>query len=113
MNFWYSIHMPKSDLKTILAIETSCDETAASVLTVDDNKKWPKIETLSSVVKSQIKLHSKMGGVVPEAAARAHVKYIRPVVEQALQTTNYSLQTIDYIAVTQGPGLIPSLLVGV
>ncbi len=99
--------------KIILAIETSCDETAAAVLLMDDNKKWPQIKTLSSVVKSQIKLHSKMGGVVPEVAARAHVKNILPVVKQALQNTNYNLQTVDYIAVTQGPGLIPSLLVGV
>lgn len=93
----------------ILAIETSCDETAAAVLEVNGNE----IKTLSSVVKSQIKLHSKMGGVVPEAAARAHVKYIHPVVEQALKIANCSLNTIHYIAVTQGPGLLPSLMVGV
>lgn len=99
--------------KTILAIETSCDETAAAILSVTDNGKWPQIKTLSSIVKSQIKLHSKMGGVVPEAAARAHVKWIRPVVEKALQATPYSLQAIDYFAVTAGPGLIPSLIVGV
>jgi N6-L-threonylcarbamoyladenine synthase len=103
----------KQKTKIILAIETSCDETAASVIEVDFNRSEPKIETLSSVVKSQIKLHSKMGGVVPEAAARAHVKYIRPVVEQALQATRYKLPAFNYIAVTAGPGLIPSLLVGV
>lgn len=101
----------------ILAIETSCDETAAAVLRMDSPKSskhiLPKVKTLSSVIKSQIKLHSKMGGVVPEAAARAHIKNISPVVEKALQATPYSLQTIDYIAVTAGPGLIPSLIVGV
>jgi N6-L-threonylcarbamoyladenine synthase len=95
---------------------------------VNLHKTGPKIQTLSSVVKSQIALHSKMGGVVPEAAARAHVKYIRPVVEQALASAFPSiplrddrrkvvykdiLEKINYIAVTKGPGLIPSLLVGV
>ena len=116
--------MNKNNSKIILAIETSCDETAASVLSVQPSPQpsprgrgrkvgLPKIKTLSSIIKSQITLHSKMGGVVPEAAARAHVKYIRPVVEKALSTAHHSLSTIDYIAVTQGPGLIPSLLVGV
>ncbi len=99
--------------KTILAIETSCDETAAAVLRLEDNTQWPKITTLSSVVKSQIKLHSKFGGVVPEVAARAHVKNILPVTQKALSTAHHTLSTIDYIAVTQGPGLIPSLIVGV
>lgn len=99
--------------KVILAIETSCDETAAAVLEVRDNGQWPKIKTLSSVVKSQISLHVKMGGVVPETAARAHVKNIRPVVEKALHASSFTLHNIDYIAVTQGPGLIPSLIVGV
>ena len=99
--------------KLILAIETSCDETAAAVLEMRNDGKWPKIKILSSVVKSQIKLHSKMGGVVPEAAARAHVKYIRPVVEHALKAISYKLKAVDYIAVTVGPGLIPSLIVGV
>ncbi len=99
--------------RTILALETSCDETAAAVLSFSDGENFPGIKTLSSVVKSQIKLHSKMGGVVPEVAARAHVKNILPVVTQALSTAHCSLSTINYIAVTQGPGLIPSLIVGV
>ncbi|MFA5991173.1 MAG: tRNA (adenosine(37)-N6)-threonylcarbamoyltransferase complex transferase subunit TsaD [Candidatus Doudnabacteria bacterium] len=97
----------------ILAIETSCDETAAAVLEVTTGGKWPEITPLSSIVNSQIKLHSKMGGVVPEVAARAHVKNIRPVVTAALQATSYKLPAIDYIAITAGPGLIPSLIVGV
>ena len=108
----------------ILAIETSCDETAAAVLSFEPSPRpspkggggtagWPKIKTLSSVVKSQISIHKSFGGVVPEAAARAHVKNILPVVQKALSTKDLSLKTIDYIAVTQGPGLIPSLIVGV
>lgn len=113
--------MPSKKTLTILAIETSCDETAASVLRGNITAKKPTFTTLSSVVRSQIKLHSKMGGVVPEAAARAHVKAIRPVVERALSdafpspSTKYlALSTcIDLIAVTAGPGLPPALLVGV
>ena len=97
----------------ILSIETSCDETAAAVLSMESGKGFPKIKTLSSVVKSQLKLHSKMGGVVPEAAAREHLKNIRPVVEKALNDAKVNLDNIDYIAPTVGPGLIPSLLIGV
>jgi len=102
----------KPQKKIILAIETSCDETAASVLSLSHDKQWPNTTTLSSIVKSQIQLHSKFGGVVPEAAARAHVKNILPVTQKALSTAHCSLPTIDYIAVTVGPGLIPSLIVG-
>ncbi len=106
---------------TILAIESSCDETAASVLHGNIGAKNPTFTTLSSVVRSQIKLHSKMGGVVPEAAARAHTKAIRPVVERALSLAFPKLSSkplalspaIDLIAVTAGPGLPPALLVGV
>src|SRR3989344_7632090 len=92
----------------ILAIETSCDETAAAVMLLKGIGKnnWPRIKTLSSVIKSQIKLHSKMGGVVPEAAARAHVKYTRPVVEKTIHDSQLTINDIDYIAVTHGPGLI-------
>lgn len=105
----------------ILSIETSCDETAAAVLSISPpslqrrgrGTLLPKINTLSSIVKSQISIHKSFGGVVPEVAARAHVKYIRPVVEKALLTAHCPLSTIDYIAVTAGPGLLPSLLVGV
>jgi len=106
----------------ILALETSCDETAAAVLEMKATPPnppsarggmEPQIKTLSSVVKSQISIHKSFGGVVPEAAARAHVKNILPVVQKALLTAHYPLPTIDYIAVTVGPGLIPSLIVGV
>jgi N6-L-threonylcarbamoyladenine synthase len=111
--------------KIILAIETSCDETAAAVLEMRDDDISPKITTLSSVIKSQISIHKSFGGVVPEAAARAHVKNILPVVKKALADANVddllgransqqtSIHDIDYIAVTTGPGLIPSLIVGV
>lgn len=105
--------MLKTKKKLILAIESSCDETAAAVLEYTPNKVRPAIHTLSSVVKSQIAIHTKTGGVIPEAAAREHIKNIRPVVEAALKATPYPLNAIHYIAVTQGPGLIPSLMVGV
>ncbi|CAN5434252.1 tRNA (adenosine(37)-N6)-threonylcarbamoyltransferase complex transferase subunit TsaD [soil metagenome] len=90
----------------ILGIESSCDETAAAI--VEDGKK-----ILSSVIASQIELHRPFGGVFPELAAREHLEKIEPVVEESLEKANVSLKEIDAIAVTQGPGLIGSLLVGV
>lgn len=98
--------------RTILAIETSCDETAASVLRGDVKSKLPKFEFLSSVVKSQIDIHKKTGGVVPEVAARAHMQNILPVTEKALRDARMQLKNIDCIAVTSGPGLVVSLIVG-
>jgi len=92
----------------ILGIETSCDETAASLVEVKNGK----IKVLSNVVSSQVKLHAKYGGVVPSLAAREHVKNLRPVLELALETGNCKLETVDLISVTAGPGLISSLLVG-
>jgi len=89
----------------ILGIESSCDETAAAV--VRDGR-----EILSNVVASQVDLHRKYGGVVPELASRKHVEAILPVVDEALGRAGESLETIDAIAVTQGPGLVGSLLVG-
>ncbi|MCY7374369.1 MAG: tRNA (adenosine(37)-N6)-threonylcarbamoyltransferase complex transferase subunit TsaD [Pyrinomonadaceae bacterium] len=90
----------------VLGIESSCDETAAAVIE-DGNK------ILSSVISSQIELHKPFGGVVPELAAREHLEKIDPIVDEALQQAQVSLKDIDAIAVTQGPGLIGSLLVGV
>lgn len=90
----------------ILGLETSCDETAAAV--VKDG-----CLVLSNVVSSQTELHSPYGGVVPEVAARDHVKNIIPIVDQALKEAETDLNKIDAIAVTRGPGLITSLLVGV
>ena len=89
----------------ILAIETSCDETAAAV--VDDGE-----IVLSDPIASQIDVHRKYGGVVPELASRNHVVDIVPVVETALEQANSSWSDIDAIAVTQGPGLVGALLVG-
>lgn len=90
----------------ILGIESSCDETAAAV--VRDGR-----EILSSVISSQIELHKPFGGVVPELAAREHLEKIDPIVDEALKAANVSLREIDAVAVTQGPGLVASLLVGV
>ncbi|MCX7817566.1 MAG: tRNA (adenosine(37)-N6)-threonylcarbamoyltransferase complex transferase subunit TsaD [Syntrophales bacterium] len=89
----------------ILGIETSCDETAAAVV-LDGQK------LLSNVVASQIKDHSKYGGIVPEIASRKHVEAIAPVISEALETAGVTLRDIEGIAVTRGPGLIGSLLVG-
>ena len=90
----------------ILGIETSCDETAAAVL--ED-----RVHVRSSVIASQIDLHRSFGGVVPEIAARRHVETIDEVITQALTEASSSWEELDAIAVTQGPGLVGSLLVGV
>lgn len=90
----------------ILGIETSCDETAAAV--VENGYKL-----LSNVVASSIDLHIQYGGVVPEIAARSHIEFINPAVEKALEEANCVWSDIDSIAVTQGPGLGGSLLIGV
>ncbi len=90
----------------ILGIETSCDETAAAV--VEDGRR-----ILSSVVASQVSLHARYGGVFPELASRAHVEAIVPVVEEALRTAHVAWDDLDALAVTYGPGLPGSLLVGV
>ena len=89
----------------LLAIESSCDETAAAVL-------QDGINLLSSVVDSQIEVHSPYGGVVPELASRRHIETVYPVVDQALKQAAIRLDQLDAIAVTQGPGLIGSLLIG-
>jgi len=89
----------------ILGIESSCDETAAAVL--QDGH-----DLLSNVINSQIAVHSPYGGVVPELASRKHIENIGPVVQQALDTADLKLTAVDGIAVTRGPGLIGSLLVG-
>jgi N6-L-threonylcarbamoyladenine synthase len=90
----------------ILGIESSCDETAAAV--VRDGT-----EILSSVIFSQIELHKPFGGVFPELAAREHLAKIEPVVDDTLKEAGVSLSEIDAVAVTQGPGLVGSLLIGV
>ena len=92
--------------KLILAIESSCDETAASV--VKNGR-----DVLSNIISSQIDLHTLYGGVVPEIASRKHTEQINQVIEEALKCANVTLKDIDAIAVTYGPGLVGALLVGV
>lgn len=87
-----------------LAIESSCDETAAAVL--------QDCKVQSSIIASQIEIHRKTGGVVPEVASRNHLQQLRPVLEQALKQANITPQELDCIAATSGPGLASSLLVG-
>jgi tRNA N6-adenosine threonylcarbamoyltransferase len=98
--------------RPILAIETSCDETAAAVIarTADPARPWT---LLSSIVASQTEIHREWGGVVPELASRQHVRDICGVVEAALDKSGVAASGLSAIAVTQGPGLVGSLLVGV
>jgi len=91
---------------TILAIESSCDETAAAV--VRNGR-----EVLSNIISSQIELHTLYGGVVPEIASRKHIEKMNQVIEEALITANMTLDDIDAVGVTYGPGLVGALLVGV
>jgi len=90
----------------VLGIETSCDETAAAV--VRDGR-----EIVSSIIASQVKTHERWGGVVPEIASREHLNKIVPIVEQALSDAKIAAKDVDGLAVTNGPGLVGSLLVGV
>ncbi|HEX5215558.1 MAG TPA: tRNA (adenosine(37)-N6)-threonylcarbamoyltransferase complex transferase subunit TsaD [Vicinamibacterales bacterium] len=96
----------------VLGIETSCDETAAAIVetTGDARKPW---RARSNAIASQTAIHREWGGIVPEIASRQHVRDICGVVERALSDANASLADVDAIAVTQGPGLVGSLLVGV
>jgi N6-L-threonylcarbamoyladenine synthase len=89
----------------LLGLETSCDETAAAVITADG-------EIRSNVVSSQAELHARFGGVVPEVASRRHLELVLPVVRDALGRAETRLDDLDAVAVTQGPGLIGALLVG-
>lgn len=92
----------------ILGIETSCDETGAAIL----EKKGNSIQILSNIVASSAKLQEKFGGIIPEQAAREQIKSIIPVIQEALAQANCRTEDLDAIAVTYGPGLIGSLLVG-
>ena len=91
--------------KLILAIESSCDETSAAV--VENGR-----TVLSNVIASQIEVHTKYGGVVPEVASRMHIEVIDKVVKEALSEAKVTLDDIDAIGVTYGPGLVGALLVG-
>ena len=94
----------------ILGIETSCDETTAAIVRTDKNN---KVELLSNIIATSLSLHAKTGGIIPEVAAREQVKFIIPVIEEATKVLQNPKAEIDVIAVTVGPGLIGSLLVGV
>jgi N6-L-threonylcarbamoyladenine synthase len=91
--------------RLILGIETSCDETAAAVVTQDG-------QILSNVVSSQAELHARFGGVVPEVASRRHLELVVPVLREALAEADTRFEDFDAVAVTQGPGLVGALLVG-
>lgn len=89
----------------ILGLETSCDETAAALITSDG-------DILANIVSSQAELHARFGGVVPEVASRRHLELVMPVVQEALGEADASLGDVERVAVTQGPGLVGALLVG-
>ena len=90
----------------ILAIESSCDETSCAIVKNGE-------EDIATVIMSQIDIHTQYGGVVPEIASREHLKCITLVIEECLKKANMNMDNIDAIAVTYGPGLVGSLLVGV
>jgi N6-L-threonylcarbamoyladenine synthase len=92
-------------VSVILGVETSCDETAAAIVTGDGR-------VLANVVASQAELHARYGGVVPEVASRRHLELVRPVLEEAYRRAGVDLGDVDTVAVTQGPGLIGALLLG-
>lgn len=99
-------HGQTDDMDLILGIETSCDETAAAVL--EDGRR-----RRSTVVASQVDVHAAYGGIVPELASRRHIEVITPVIDRALADAGVTLADLDAVAVTAGPGLVGSLLVGV
>jgi N6-L-threonylcarbamoyladenine synthase len=90
----------------ILAVETSCDDTSSAVIN-------DRLEILSNIVSSQVDLHAKFGGIVPEIASRKHVELVNPVIREALDTAGLDFPDVDAIAVTNRPGLVGALLVGV
>ncbi len=99
----------------ILGIESTCDETAAAIVEYKGEitrGSSPRLDLLSSVIHSQIDIHAQFGGVIPEVAARSHIEYANPVVQQALGDANLTFSDIDGIAVSYAPGLVGSLLVG-
>ena len=110
-NFFEEMKQKVQELRTkksvkILAIESSCDETSVAIVENGRN-------VLSNVISSQIDIHTRFGGVVPEIASRNHILAINPILEQALKEAKLNLNDIDAIAVTQGAGLVGALLVGV
>jgi len=103
-------------MTTILALESSCDETSVAVLRLDDSLDgvgMAPAEVLANVVSSQVDIHARFGGVVPEVASRAHLEMLEAVIGEALETADIDPSGIDAVAATCGPGLIGALLVGV
>lgn len=102
-------------MTVLLAIETSCDETAAAVVAGEASADAPvaSLEVLANVVSSQVETHAPFGGVVPEVASRAHLDMLEPVIAEALATAGVRPTELDAVAATSGPGLIGALLVGV
>ncbi len=98
---------------TVLAIETSCDETSVAIVRRHMEPQGERLEVLSNVVSSQIDQHAVFGGVVPEVASRAHLDMLEPVLLQALSEAQMSGSELDAVAATHGPGLIGALLIGV
>ena len=113
--------MTTSLMTTLLAIETSCDETSVAIVRrtqlrssgSDTARAIGELEVMANVVSSQVATHARFGGVVPEVASRAHLEMLEPVVEEALTTAGVSGADIDAVAATCGPGLIGALLIGV
>lgn len=103
--------MNKNKQKYLIAIETSCDETAASVISFQEES--DSFSVLSNVISSQIEIHKKYGGVVPEVAAREHVLNILPVIDESLKSAGIKSSNLEAIAVTAGPGLVTSLVSGI
>jgi len=99
-------NLNRGDFMLTLAIETSCDETSVAVLR--DGR-----EVLSNIISSQIEIHRKFGGVVPEVASRKHIESINQIVQESLDAANVKFDDIDLIGVTQGPGLVGALLIGI
>jgi N6-L-threonylcarbamoyladenine synthase len=98
----------------ILAIETSCDETSAAVVKDGPSTSLgTSLKILSNVVASQVEFHQKYGGIVPEIASRKHIEVINPIIREALEKAGLGFQDLDAVAVTYGPGLVGSLLVGI
>ncbi|MDP2638611.1 MAG: tRNA (adenosine(37)-N6)-threonylcarbamoyltransferase complex transferase subunit TsaD [Candidatus Azambacteria bacterium] len=97
----------------ILGIETSCDDTAAAVIEAKGGFSKPSFSVLSNISYSQVAIHKKFGGIVPDLASRAHLEKIIPTIKEALRAAKTKSDDIDLIAVTRGPGLMPSLLIGV
>ncbi len=97
----------------ILGIETSCDDTAAAVVEAKGGFKKPFFSVLANTSYSQVAIHKKFGGIVPNLASRAHLQKIYPTIKEALRVAKTKLDDIGLIAVTRGPGLMPSLLIGV